>query len=230
MSRRRLLIDDSDREPSVLASWKHVLWSIENDRYANDYRIGDLIPLDLGTMGQVNAQIADFDHDDRADGHGKAHITFITKEICIGGSNMNSTNTNSGGWGSTSMRSITMSLIWSKLPNILHNSILEVTKKSSAGNQSTIIVSSNDKLWIPSIFEVDMSKASPIFASEGTPYLIFTDDTSRVKALSGVNRDWWLRSPAVNNTTSFFVVNSDGSVTSSYNASKASGVVFGFCV
>lgn len=59
------------------------------------------VQLTDGTTATV--QIAGFLHDDKADG-GKAGVTFIFKD-CIGEHDMNSSNTNAGGWEASQMRS-----------------------------------------------------------------------------------------------------------------------------
>lgn len=61
--------------------WFTVNKHIEMGDYATYYAIGDNIPLNLGSEGIVNMQIAAFDTDDLADGSGKAPITFISKEV-----------------------------------------------------------------------------------------------------------------------------------------------------
>ena len=62
-------------------SWEGVQYYIDNGTYASAYKIGDTVPLDLGSEGLVNMQIAAFDTDDLADGSGKAPITWISKEL-----------------------------------------------------------------------------------------------------------------------------------------------------
>lgn len=69
--------------------WAAVFASIDAGTYATDYAVGDMIPLDLGSEGVVNMQIAGFDVDDLADGSGKAPISWISKEVLKTSKRMN---------------------------------------------------------------------------------------------------------------------------------------------
>lgn len=71
------------------AAWEAVFASIDAGTYATDYAIGDTVPLDLGSEGVVNMQIAAFDADDKADGSGKAPISWISKELLATSHRMN---------------------------------------------------------------------------------------------------------------------------------------------
>lgn len=231
MLKRRLMIAKTLLEGGAAPekyTWEGVLYHINKGDYASAYSIGDMIPLNLGTEGQLNAQIADFNHDDLADGTGKAHISFITKELCSTESKMNSTETNAGGWRDSLIRNTVMSSIWGKLPTILQESIVEVIKKSSAGNADTTIISTNDKLWIPSIYEVDSSYTDSIYPDEGTTYPIFTDKSSRVKKRNGSVYGWWTRSPRIE-SGAFWIVQSGGGIVG-YRTQYEQGVVLGFCM
>lgn len=62
-------------------TWDEVLASVNVGTYATDFRIGDCVPLDLGSEGVIYMQIVAFDTDDLADGSGKAPITWIAKQL-----------------------------------------------------------------------------------------------------------------------------------------------------
>jgi hypothetical protein len=62
-------------------TWPLVLSAVADGTYKDVYAIGDTVPLDLGSEGKINMQIAAFDTDDLADGSGKAAITWIAKEL-----------------------------------------------------------------------------------------------------------------------------------------------------
>ena len=66
---------------------------------------------------------------------------------------MNSSDTNSGGWTSSAMRS-RMATFKGYLPSDLQTAIRTVTKKTSAGAQSTTINSTSDDLFLFSHVEV----------------------------------------------------------------------------
>jgi hypothetical protein len=145
--------------------------------------------------------------------------------------NMNSSNTNSGGWNSSAMRS-RMSTFLSQLPADLRAVIKPVKKKSTAGSQSTSIQTTNDSLWLASCIEVGLETTGAGYSGEGSTYPLFVDNASRIKKLSngaGSANYWWLRSPDTGNSTNFRYVTTDGSSGSNI-ASDSGGVCLGLCV
>lgn len=65
----------------ITDSWEEIIAACEDGSYATKYKIGNYKPLDLGSEGVVNMQIAGKDVDDLADGSGKAKISWISKEL-----------------------------------------------------------------------------------------------------------------------------------------------------
>ncbi|MBS6978822.1 MAG: hypothetical protein KH131_09960, partial [Faecalibacterium prausnitzii] len=63
---------------------------------------------------------------------------------------MNSSNTNAGGWRDCQMRTQTMPALKALLPAEVQAGIRAVNKLTSAGNQSPIIVTTSDDLFLPS--------------------------------------------------------------------------------
>ncbi len=80
MTRRHTMLFELGGSPSPGSDpWVELFTSINNGTYTTEYAIGDLIPLDLGTLGAVNMEIIAFDADDLADGSGKAPVTLLVK-------------------------------------------------------------------------------------------------------------------------------------------------------
>lgn len=105
------------------------------------------IQLTDGTT--VTVQIAGFSHDEKTGG-GKAGITFIFKDI-IAEHAMNSTNTSSGGWEKSAMRSWLSSSGLSMLPPDLTNRIVAVDKKTNnTGETANVssVTTTSDKIWL----------------------------------------------------------------------------------
>ena len=116
------------------------------------FHVGQEKKITLTTGESVTAVILGFNHDDLTSG-GKAGITFGLKNCLKTGYNMNSSSTNSGGWTSSAMRT-RMSTFKGQLPSALQSVIRTVTKKTSAGAQSTTINTTNDDLFLFSHVEV----------------------------------------------------------------------------
>ena len=166
-------------------------------------------------------------HDDLADGTGKAPLTFQLHDCYDETKQMNSSNTNVGGWTNCAMRSTHLPAILALMPAEVKAAIREVQKKSSAGNKSSSIQTTNDKLFLLSEIEI-FGSTTYSFAGEGTQYAYYQAGNSKVKNRSGSADRWWERSPYFNNSASFCCVDSGGGA-NWYSASASAGVAFAFC-
>ena len=218
----------STKSPLSTCSWEQVVGIANSGEDVFKFgSVGDTCPLPLSTGETVYPQIAGFNHDDKSDGSGKAAISFITKD-CLGTKyKMNDSWTNVGGWNSSKMRTTNMPAFLATFPDILKSSIgiKTVNKRASAGNQSTTIITSQDKCWIPSLIEVMGSSGNSV-PGEGTRYSLFTSSSSRIKKVGNAAADWWSRSPYSSNTGNFCAVSSSGAATNN-NANNELGVALG---
>lgn len=166
-------------------------------------------------------------HDDYADGSGKAPLTFQLHD-CYGElKNMNNSNTNDGGWTSCAMRTRYLPAILIMMPTEVQNGIREVNKLTSEGNNSAIIKTTQDKLFLLSEIEI-FGSVTNSFSGEGMLYEYYRAGNRRVKKLNNGARDWWERSPHVSDPASFCAVDSNGTAYAS-GAIGELGVSFGFC-
>lgn len=91
-------------EAEIEDSWEEIFAAIDDGTYKVKYSVGNYKPLDLGTEGIVNMQIAAKDTDELSDG-GLAPVTWISKELLVTNRRMNLyLTTNYGykegdGWG-----------------------------------------------------------------------------------------------------------------------------------
>ena len=166
-------------------------------------------------------------HDDLADGTGKAPLTFQMHDLYATTYPMNDPATNVGGWQNCAMRSTHLPAILNLMPAEVKAAIRDVQKKSSAGNQSSSIQITNDKLFLLSEIEI-FGSTTYSFAGEGTQYAYYQAGNSKVKNQNGSADGWWERSPYSRNSTYFCFVYSSGNAGASY-ASSSYGVAFGFC-
>lgn len=166
-------------------------------------------------------------HDDLSDGTGKAPLTFQLHDCYATTYPMNATDTNVGGWTNCAMRSTHLPAILNLMPAEVKAAIREVQKKTSAGNKSSSIQTTNDKLFLLSEIEI-FGSTTHSFAGEGKQYAYYQAGNSKVKNLSGSAYYWWGRSPFSSISTSFCLVISDGPAAGGY-ASYSIGVAFGFC-
>ena len=165
-------------------------------------------------------------HDTYAAG-GTAPLTFQMHDCYDETKQMNSSNTNIGGWQNSAMRTTHLPAILALMPEEVQAAIKEVQKKTSAGNQSSSIQTTNDKLFLLSEIEI-FGNTTYSFAGEGTQYAYYKAGNSRVKKVNGSAGWWWERSPHSGYYGNFCDVISNGSA-NIYIASDSIGVAFGFC-
>lgn len=190
------------------------------------FKVGDSKTVNIGGTN-YEVQIIGFNHDDKVSG-GKAAYSFQLVDCLNQTQQMNTGNTNTGGWNGSAMRG-RMSTYKSQLPAALRNVIKTVKKKSgTGGGSSSGTQQTNDDLFLLSEIEIFGTTTYSV-AGEGTQYEWYKAGNSRIKKVNGSANSWWERSPDSGGTDIFCSVGSSGSA-SNGNAGYSSGVSFGFCV
>lgn len=189
--------------------------------------IGQTKNIKLTTGETITMVLADLNHDDLTSG-GKAPFTFIMKDCLNATRSMNSSDTNSGGWKNSGMRSWCNGTFFNQFPAEWRNGIKQVNKKGYSETSSTLNTTA-DKLWLLAEIEAFGTNHYSAGTGEGTVYPIFTNDTSRAKKVNGSASWWWLRSPRSRSGNNFCCVRSGGSC-SNDGASYSNGVAVGFCI
>lgn len=208
-------------------TWEQIDYVGENGLVSDYFNIGDTKNVTIGSATYV-VEIVGFSHDDRADGSGKAGLTFGLKDCLNTAYQMNSSDTNDGGWGNCALRATLRGDIWNQLPSDLRGVIKEVTKKTSAGNLSSTINSISDTLFLFAEKEIFGSTQYSV-NGEGTQYARFTASNTRIKKRNGSATSWWLRSPHSNIRNGFCALTAQGAAAYGY-ASESFGMCFGFCI
>ena len=208
------------------------------DDGANHYKISVGDSINIAINGTAYAfKVMGFNHDTltsstaygSATATGKAGMTLQMADCLAGKAQMNSSNTNSGGWENCAMRKSNMATYLSQLTSAWQNVIKQVNKLSSAGSQSTTIKTTADKLFLLSEVEIFGSTSYSV-SGEGTQYAYYKAGNSKVKNVSGSALSWWERSPYASYATHFCFVGSNGNANYTNAASNSLGVAFGFCV
>ena len=220
------------------STWAEIAELANSGRASVVFNVGDEKTITLTTGEEITLVILGFNHDEYYDEENdedtSAGITFGMKHCLATRYAMNSSNTNNGGWENSQMRKNTMATLYNQLPAEVRTVIKPVYKYTSAGNKSTTINTTTDKLFLLSEVEVD-GTTDATYKDEGYQYAYFKQDNTldrRIKGLDNGNGEaywWWLRSPNVSNTGNFRRVHGYGDVYYT-KASYASGVSFGFCV
>lgn len=190
------------------------------------FKVGDSKTVNIGGTN-YEVQIIGFNHDDKVSG-GKAAYSFQLVDCLNQTQQMNTSNTNTGGWNGSAMRG-RMSTYKSQLPAALRNVIKTVKKKSgTGGGSSSGTQQTNDDLFLLSEIEIFGTTTYSV-AGEGTQYEWYKAGNSRIKKVNGSAYSWWERSPYSGNTGYFCNVDSSG-IADFYGAYDSYGVSFGFCV
>ena len=202
---------------------------------------------------RYEATILGFNHDDLADGSGKAGITFGLTECLDKEYPMNETKTNIGGWKDSKMRRFLSEDIFNSLEKDLKAVISPVIKVTNIGGGSSEIEKTTDKLFLFSVDEIygvsqreedqkGVGNGCDVWGWEGSlskpegkQYPYFQKKNHVIKNRMEKSSWYWLRSPDSDNSSYFHtVVDADGSkedcgCAHDY-ANSNSGVVFGFAI
>ena len=212
---------------SVFANntWKQIIEACHNNAVPDTWNVADQKPMTINGV-DYQIDIIGKNHDTYTAG-GKAPLTFQLHDCYADTKAMNSSDTNSGGWTSCAMRSTHLPVILSLMPTEVQNGIREVNKLTSAGNKSSTINTTADKLFLLSEVEIFGSTKYSV-AGEGTQYNYYKAGNRRVKKRNGSADIWWERSPYARGSVSFCHISIDGSAYRN-GTSYARGVAFGFC-
>lgn len=137
----------------------------------------------------------------------KANASFIANNVlATRGYYMNSSSVNAGGWDKSLMRTFCNRRIFDALPIVWQSMIKSVKVSASAGNQSTEVLVSEDKVYLECITALTNNKDS-IYATEGDYITWFTSDAMRLK----------FRGAIIGDDANYYTDNSEPSTISSNN-------------
>ena len=194
----------------------------------------------------AKAYIVDYGCDDRADGKGKAGITFLFDDVAPFEASMNKDGANSGGWKDSDLRKTLNKQFIKKLPKDLKNSIVKVKKLTNNSGVTTDVSSvteTEDALWLPSAMEIfgttDIEDETnglikrqpdqvPVYEAEGKSYTLY----QLTKLLYRYDNDYptaWTRSCDASQSGAFIAYNGFD-LYSGVDADEAYAVFPGFCL
>ncbi len=253
--------------------WKVIKKVADADKGANYWAVGDTKRITLnGKVGattisnlKVDAFIIGFNHNSGKEGSNRIH--FLLGKIggkfvglvdsyydpsgyttTSGAFTMNTSDTNSGGWAKTQMRSTvlgaasdptnpTANTLLAALPADLRAVMKSVTKYTvntgGGSNSASAVTATTDYLWLLAEFEVFGSRtyANSSEPSSQAQYEYFKAGNSKIAykhSAAETAAAWRLRSPHYNYNSNFCAVDSGGGAYS-YNANRSLALVPGFC-
>lgn len=234
--------DPADAEVSAYTMGQ--LYAIcEAGRAADFFQIGAQLKLLPGagstiTDTSIIFRVFGYNHFKISDTNDFANVVFGMKGLLNAYRQMNSGNTNSGGFDSSAMKTWLNGTMLNNLSKPWQQLIKTVDVLASQGGTSHTILTSRCKLFLFSDAEVGFNTSvSPysleVDANAATKqFPIFTDNNSRIKKTAngtGSAGIWWLRSATASDSSSFENVYITGSANNNV-ASDSYGVCFGFCI
>ena len=207
-------------------TWAQIIEACQLRRVPASWAVGDQKAMTInGTDYPID--IIGFNHDDYADGSGKAPITFQMHDCYSANRYMHTSETNAVGWADANMRLTVLPAIFALMPEEVQNAIRNVTKLTSEGKKSSVIETTEDGLFLLSEVEVtgDFSRS---FEGEGTQYAYYAMGNSAVKTRNGSSTNWWLRSPNKSSSSYYVIINSTG-VSANSDANVNRSIALAFC-
>lgn len=203
-------------------TWEQIIAACHNNEVPETWKVADQKSMTIGGSDYL-IDIIGKNHDDYSDGSGKAPLTFQLHDFYGEQKNMNGADTNTVGWTSCAMRRVHLPAILSQMPVEVQNGIREVNKLTSAGNESHVINTTADKLFLLSEKEV-FGTSNYTAYNEGHQYEYYKDSNKTNKS----GAFWGLRSPYISNAKDFCLVDYKGKLYHEF-ASAAFKVSFAFC-
>lgn len=183
-------------------------------------------------------QVFGYNHYKLADSDNFANVVFGMKGLLNANRQMNSGNTNVGGFEASAMNKWLNGTMIYNLSKPWQNLIKTVQVLASKGGTEETILTSKCKLFLFSDAEVGFNKTAVPYKNEvdrdaeSVQFPIFTDNNSRIKKTyngTGSANSWWLRSASASYSSSFENVYYNGGSFSN-GANYSNGVCFGFCI
>ena len=248
-------------------------WSViksvsEAGQGANYWSIGDRKAVTLnGTVGALTLSnvttyvfIIGFNHNSSVEGTNRIHFQ-LGKTALSGGTDvalcdsyykntgggfcMNTSNSNSGGWASSNMRtaicgtslSSYSGTIIAVIPAALRavlKSVTKYTNNTGKSSAASAVTATTDYFFLLSEYEVfgTIGQGNTNESGKQAQYSYYSAGNSKAKynhSATSTAVNWWLRSPRASSSAGFVHVSTDGAV--DYNIANYSyGFAPGFCV
>lgn len=155
-------------------------------------------------------------------------LQFDFKNALAEGGRMNSSNTTTGGYGESEMKTATLPALINAMPDWIKNQLIEFSVLVNVGGwETTVETVPGNKLALRSETEVFGSSSSSGASGQGARLAYYTSATNRKKnrGIDGAIDYWWLRSPR--RTSQFVWVTPDGSSYYSSASDKVGIAPFG---
>ncbi len=203
-------------------SWAQIIAACQSKQIPPEWKVHDWKNMTINGA-EYRIDIIGMNHDDYADGSGKAPLTLQLHDCYAAG---RYGITGGSAWIESKMRTETLPAILALMPAEVQSGIREVTKLTK--NRSSIINETADKLFIPAMVEVGQPGDSGVDAAEGTQYAYYSHRLYSVKQMAGKEVAWWTRTR--NSGSSVYAIRASKIAPSSQDiTSESIRTAFCFC-
>lgn len=141
----------------------------------------------------------------------RSSITFIAKTPLPQPVVMHTVTDNGGGWASYYLNRYLNSRVYEAFPTVWKQLMKQVKVKSSIGNKSNELSSSDCYIFVPSVSEMDPNITHEPYGSEGTIIKHFSSNATRIlRTLDGNVVQYWTRSPSTGYDAYVYRIDSSG--------------------
>ena len=154
-----------EAEETIHESWAEIIYHVNKGDYKNRYRLGDRKVANFGDEGLCVMQLAAFDEDTKADGSGKAAITWVGNNVL-----KTALKTTDTCYYYSSFRTKVNSYI-AKLPQVLQSAIVPVTKEQYDLTRSNGVNKTTETIWVP--VNEELSEGEPYRVSFSQNHLVY---------------------------------------------------------
>ena len=198
--------------------WDVISKAVKENNYP--YQVGDTKTVDMGELGTHTVRVANTSSCTNGETSETACGFVVEFADIVSTQEMNSTNTNVGGWPASEMRTYVNTTVYNALPSDLQNVIAETSVVSGHGSESgEANFTSSDKLYLLSTKEVWGKDGTSNIISEDTAEsetrqldyyknkdVTTTEYSGARKQYNETKNYWWLRSAYSPGTYTFFIV------------------------
>lgn len=244
-------------------SWADIKRISDAGLASNYFAVGDRKAVALsGTVGNLSLSgtyycyIIGINHNSAKEGANRIHFQFGKTaasggtDICFVDSgynsnktsgswfNMNNSQSNSGGWNSSRMRTVICPAFKSAMPSDLQAVLKTTTKYSDntggGSNTASYVTATSEEVFLLAEFEVFGARSYANSAEQNyqAQYAYYSAGNSKVKyrhSSTGSTAYWWLRSVCAGYSNYFCLVDTSGSA-NYFNAFYSYGFAPAFCV
>ena len=206
------------------ASWSEIINNVKSGNTSN-YNLGDEKTIDLGSYGKHTVRIANKTTPSECNNSNFSQTAcgfVIEFADIITEHNMNSTNTNEGGWENSEMREFLTNDIYNSLPDDLKSGIIDTKVISSHSSNDSENFITTDKIYLlasKEVYKVYETTLEDDSTYNSTRLL----DGYKTAYTPSKAKYWWLRTVNGTFTEGFHGVESNG-LLSSVGASNVAGV------